>query len=144
MPAKLISDYLKVGEGVGQLMPQTATLLHLRQLAREALPKNLLRSCEIANYKQGTVIIFAENNAVAAKLRLFGPQLIAQLSQRGLQVTAIKVQVQAAEPMTRALTGKRAQLPAAARLPLEQLGQSLPDGALRSAIRSLAKKARER
>ena len=94
MHSQNIAAYLDNSEGIGSLMPQAARLLELRRQLSEFLPKPLAKSCEIANYKQGKVVIFAENGAIAAKLAHYRPKLINLFSARGIEVTAIEVTVQ--------------------------------------------------
>ena len=74
MHAKRIGEYLELDDGTSRLVPQVALLLNIRQRLSEELPDTLWRSCAIANYKQGVVVIFAGNNAAAAKLRLWAAQ----------------------------------------------------------------------
>jgi hypothetical protein len=94
MHSQNIGAYLDSSEGLGSLMPQAARLLELRRQLSEVLPKPLAKSCEIANYKQGKVVIFAENGAIAAKLAHYRPRLISLFCGRGIEVTAIEVSVQ--------------------------------------------------
>ena len=76
MQAKRIGDYLDRENGTSRLVPQAALLLAIRQHLSEVLPDHLQRSCAIANYKQGVVVVIADNNAVAAKLRHYEPKII--------------------------------------------------------------------
>ena len=91
MHSQNIGAHLDNAEGIGSLMPQAARLLELRRQFTEFLPKPLAKYCEIANYKQGKVVIFAENGAIAAKLAHYRPKLISLFSARGFEVTAIAV-----------------------------------------------------
>ena len=94
MQSRNIGAHLDNAEGIGSLMPQAARLLELRRQLSEILPKPLAKFCEIANYKQGKVVIFAENGAIAAKLAHYRPTLISSFCGRGIEVTAIEVTVQ--------------------------------------------------
>jgi hypothetical protein len=85
--------------GIPALMPQARRLLELRQILADLLPGALARSCTLANYKHGKLIVFAENNAIAAKLKLLSPQLCDRLSQRGVEVTGMDIGVQPPEPV---------------------------------------------
>ena len=92
MHSQRVREFLT--DGMYSLMPQAQRLIELRRIAAGALPGNLLRSCSIANYKQGKVVIFAENGAIAAKLAHYRPKLISSFTGRGIEVTAIEVSVQ--------------------------------------------------
>jgi len=140
MHAKRIGQYLDTSPGVDRLTSHAACLLALRRLIAEALPEPLRQSCAIANYKQGKVIVLAENSAAAARLRLLAPSLVELLGQRGWQVTGLKVEVQpAARTRTQPVEEKRL-LSSSARDALARKGAELPESRLRQAIEALARR----
>jgi hypothetical protein len=143
MQAKRIGDYLDRGDGTSRLVPQAALLLAIRQHLSEVLPTNLRRSSSIANYKQGVVVVIAGNNAVAAKLRHYGPKIIETLGKRGLKATGIRVEVQGEDSFAPQVSEKKALFlsPRAADA-LARLGRRLPDSRLKQAIDALARKGR--
>lgn len=143
MQAKQIGDYLDRGDGTSRLVPQAALLLAIRQHLYDVLPDNLRRSCAIANYKQGVVVVIAGNNAVAAKLRHYEPRIIEALGKRGLKATGIRVEVQGAHSFTPQVSEKKALFlsPPAADA-LARLGRRLRDSRLKQAVNALAKKTR--
>src|SRR5262245_13793292 len=141
MQAKRIGDYLDRDDGTSRLVPQAALLLAVRQHLSEVLPDNLRRSCSIANYKQGVVVIVAGNNAVAAKLRHYEPKIIEALGKRGLKATGMRVEVQGGRSFAPQVPEKKALfLPASGADALAQLERRLPDGRLKQAVATLAKK----
>lgn len=138
MQAKRLGEYLDRGAGTSRLVPQAALLLAIRQQLSEVLPDNLWRSCVIANYKQGVVVVVAGTNATAAKLRHLEPRMIEVLGKRGLKATGIKVDVQPTRSFAVQVPEKKALLlSAAARAALGRLACQLPDGRLRRALRTL-------
>jgi hypothetical protein len=143
MQAKRIGDYLDRGDGTSRLVPQAALLLAIRQHLSEVLPTNLRRSCSIANYKQGVVVVIAGNNAVAAKLRHYGPKIIETLGKRGLKATGLRVEVQGEDSFAPQVAEKKALfLSPRASDALARLGRRLPDSRLKEAIDALARKTR--
>jgi len=143
MQAKHIGEYLISDSGTSRLVPQAALLLAIRRQLSVVLPDHLCRSCTIANYKQGVVILFAESNAAAAKLRFLAPRLIEALGKHGLKVTGIKVEVQAKSSFAVQATEKKARsLSSPAAAALGGLCGKLPDGRLKRAVETLAKKGR--
>jgi hypothetical protein len=141
MQAKRLGDYLDRGDGTSRLVPQAALLLAIRQHLSEVLPDNLRRSCSIANYKQGVVVVIAGNSAVAAKLRHYEPKIVETLGKRGLKATGIRVGVQGAPSFAAQVSEKKALfLSPRAASALAQLGRRLPDGRLRQAVDALAKR----
>jgi len=143
MPSKKFSEFLSSAPEIGRLVPQAAELLEIRQALRELLPDSMRGFCEIARVKQGNVVIFAENNATAAKLRLIAPTILSELRRRGLKVTGIEPRVQGGKSQAAQATAKAVELSPAAGEALDQLSARLPDSRLRRAIRSLARKARQ-
>ena len=129
-----------LSDGISSLMPQAKRLIELRQILAESLPENLQRSSSIANYKQGKVVIFADNSAVAAKLKLLAPTLKSALVKSGVEVTGIEVDVQPSQPHETARP-KQAQLSSSAAEDLLRLSTQLPESKLKEAIVSLAAKA---
>ena len=143
MPSKKLGEFLSSAPEIGRLVPQAAELLEIRQALRDLLPDTMRGFCEIARVKQGSVVIFAENNATAAKLRLISPTLLNQLRRRGMQVTGIELRVQGGKSQPPRVPPKAVELSSAAGEALDQLSAQLPDSPLRTAVRSLARKARE-
>lgn len=141
MPTKKLGEFLALAPEIGRLVPQAAELLVVRQVLRGLLPNTLRGFCEIARVKQGNVVIFAENNATAAKLRLLAPTIVNELRRRGLKVTGIEPRVQGG--MSRPAGERRSavELSSAAGEALDRLDAQLPDSRLKTAVRSLARKA---
>jgi hypothetical protein len=139
MQAKRLGEYLDRADATSRLLPQAALLLAIRQQLSAALPDNLRRSCVIANYKQGVVVVVAGTSATAAKLRHLEPRILEVLGKRGLKATGIKVDVQPTRSFPVQVPEKKAPLlSAAARATLATLARRLPDGPLARAIASLA------
>lgn len=135
MHSQRVREFLT--DGMYSLMPQAQRLMELRRIAAGALPGNLLRSCSIANYKQGKVVIFAENSAVAAKLKLLAPTLRDHFVKSAIEVTGIDVEVQPTNPPPEA-PAKHTHLSPGAAQALSELAEQLPDSKLKSSINALA------
>ena len=120
-------------------MPQAKRLLELRKILHDALPANLAKASAIANYKQGKVVIFAENSAVAAKLRLLAPGVKDRMAQSGHEITGIEVEVQLKSRVPAPAPTDR-RLSEAASRELSALAAQLTDSKLKSTLESLASK----
>ena len=142
MPSQKLGVFLTQLDGIASLMPQAKRLLELRAILAAVLPESLSRSCSIANYTQGKIIIFAANSAVAAKLKLMRPDLSDQLSKRGVQVTGIDVEVQLPGP-TPELIEKSAKISQDAAKSLTRLSTQLPDSELKNVLTKLARQKRD-
>jgi hypothetical protein len=139
---KKLDEFLASATEVGPLVPQAAELLDLRQALRELLPASLRDLCQIARVKQGKVVIFAENNAIAAKIRLLEPAIVAKLGRERPNVTGIDVRVQVGTPRPTKSGTPEMRLSPGAGAALRALLDRLPDSRLREAIRALAAKSR--
>jgi len=136
MHSKNLDAYLDQAGGINSLMPQAKRLLELRQVLLETLPAQLAEFANVANFRQGKVIIFAANSAIAAKLKMLGPGLKDRLVDRGLQVTALEIEVQPRQN-TLPEPAKAAVLSDAARQALARLESQLPDSKLKSSVSAL-------
>jgi len=134
MHSKNLRAYLDSTAGIAALLPQAERLIELRRIYSELVPQQLLRYSSIVNYKQENIVIFAENNAIAAKLKLLSPRLVNGFSKRGVQVTGIRLQVQPRQEPRNLLIPKQAKLSAAGAESLETLAKRLPDSRLKQAV----------
>lgn len=134
--------FLLLPDGIASLMPQAQLLIELRRRLAATLPETLKQTCSIANYKQGKVIIFATNGAVAAKLKLMRSKLTKQLSERGVQVTGIEVQVQPPEPEPQVFV-QSTQIGTNAMDSLARLQDQLPDSQLKNVVARFLRRERQ-
>ncbi len=134
--------FLNQPDGIASLMPQARRLIELRGILSAVLPSSLARSCSIANYKRGKVVIFAASSAVAAKLKLMRPTLVEQLSQRGVEVTGLEVRVQALDH-ERQVFEKYSKMSVEAAAKVAELCEQLPDSELKSALGRIARRHRK-
>ena len=138
MHSKNLRAYLGSAAGIAGLLPQAERLIELRRIYSKLLPQQLLRASYIVNYRQQTVVIFAENSSVAAKLRLLSPRLVKDFSKFGTEVTGIRVEVQPRQGPVGVLVQIRAQLSPAGAERLEALAKQLPDSKLKQALAAMA------
>ncbi|MBI2317200.1 MAG: DUF721 domain-containing protein [Betaproteobacteria bacterium] len=139
MHSKTLGAFLDQSEGTNSLMPQAKRLLELRQILLEALPGRLPLHCSVANWRRGRLVIFAENSAIAAKLKLLCPTLSDHYLKRGIEVTAIEIQVQPRPPAP-ARPAKRAALSEAGADSLARFARQLPDSELKTVMTALARR----
>ena len=116
----------------------------LRQLAAlqsalaEVLPGNLATSASVASVKAGELILFADNGAVAAKLRQIAPRILISLRQRGYEITGIHLQVQV-RIRDNPLPQKQISLSSEARNAIDLLSERLNASPLKAALRRLGR-----
>ena len=144
MHSKNLDAYLEQAGGINSLIPQAKRLLELRHAFLESIPAPLSELATVANYRQGKVVIFAANSAVAAKLKLMAPALKDRFLRMGMEVTALDIEVQPGGNAART-PPKVAVLSEAAHQALVTLSAQLPDSKLKDIISSLiTQKVRKR
>lgn len=104
-------------------------------------PDNLAKFSHASSIKNKQINLFADNNAVAAKIKLFIPSLLIKLENQGCEVTSIQVKVQVkSTPKAKAKTIKILSTHAASEL--NQLSKKLSGTPLGEALARLATKAK--
>ena len=103
-------------------------------------PPSLSRSSQVLRLDQQTVIIAANNGAVAAKLRHMTSELISLFQARGYKITGIQIKVQVSAPPSVASIEPRV-LGKAAQDALSKLDRKLPDSPLKTALRRLGRRS---
>ncbi len=103
-------------------------------------PDNLAQLSHASSIKNQQLTIFADNNAVAAKIKLFIPSLLIKLEKQECEVTSIRVKVQVkSTPQIKSKAIKK--LSAKAAIDLNLLAKKLSGTALGDALARLATKA---
>jgi hypothetical protein len=113
-------------------------LMALQSILAEVLPGNLATSAGVASMKAGELILFAENGAIAAKLRQMAPRILISLRQHGYKVTGIHLQVQA-RIRHNPLPQKQISLSSEARNAIDSLSERLNASPLKAALRRLGR-----
>ena len=140
MHSKNLRAYLDSAAGIAGLLPQAERLIELRRIYSKLVPQQLLRSSSIVNYRQRNVVIFADNNAIAAKLRLLSPRLVNDFSKCVVEVTGIRLEVQPRQEPRKKPTAKQARLSLAATESLQTLAKRLPDSRLKQAVTEMVER----
>lgn len=103
-------------------------------------PDSLAKLSHASSIKNKQFTLLADNNAVAAKIKLFIPSLLIKLENQGCEVTSIQVKVQVKSiPKAKAKTIKKLSSHAADEL--NQLSKKLRGTPLGDALARLATKA---
>jgi hypothetical protein len=106
----------------------------------EIAPDNLAQLSHAASIKNQQFTIFANNNTVAAKIKLFMPSLLIKLEKLGCEVTSIRVKVQVkSSPQAKPKVIKK--ISSKAGLDLDFLAKKLAGSPLGDVLSKLAKKA---
>ena len=139
MPHRL-KAFLASNLELRQLSSKAEQLTTLQRHYEAISPPSLARSSQVFRLDQQTVVIAANNGAVAAKLRQMTSELISLFQARGYEVTGIQVMVQVASLPPVASSEPRV-LGKAAQDALSKLDENLPDSPLKTALRRLNRRS---
>lgn len=116
MRSRSVDDCLRADGGLARLTDHADRLLRLQRIFESAVPRPLVRGARVANFKLGRLVIYADNGAVAAKLRQIVPTLRGAFANSAAEVTGIEIKVQPREgdsarrsPVTPVPLGSRAK-----------------------------------
>lgn len=136
MPADTARSFLSAAPNLQTLMQEAKKLLALQNAWDEIAPKPLTTASKVGAVHGQTLIVYASNGAVAAKLRQLAPSLLAKFQERAVEVTAIRVDVQVEAPPP-ARKQKDLALSRNALNNLEELERSLATSPLKNALQTL-------
>lgn len=136
-----LNSYLSDADGAGRLMAHVALLRKLARIYANTAPEHLGQASRVANYKSGTVVIHADNGAVAVKLRQMAPTLAREFSNRGVECSGVQVKVQALEISGHSTQPVQRTLPSRAARELAELAGGMRASPLRAAIETLLRRA---
>ena len=125
------------------LRQKTRQLAVWRERYARLVPPALASGSRVAGFRAGALVLWADNAAVAAKLKQLTPRLMTALNQQANEVTSIRVQVQPAQA-----TQRRGKNPAGRELPrraveaFEQLSTGMAESALKHAVETLVARRR--
>lgn len=108
----------------------------LQQAYLEAAPEDVARWSRVGSETQGTMVLFADNSAVAARLRQSTPRLLAIIRQRYPEVTSIRIEAQVVRN-SKVKNWQKRRIGTTGLDNLQGLADSLSDGPLRAAISNL-------
>jgi hypothetical protein len=126
--------------GAGELRNLSAGARRIRALERAwqaAAPEALGASSHVRTCKEGTLVIVADNAAVAAKLRQMTGRLLAAIKQSADGVDMLRIEVGVDSGQAPAVSPKKAALGDAAVEQFAALARRVPDGNLKDALDQL-------
>ncbi|MDQ5916868.1 MAG: hypothetical protein QG584_2762 [Pseudomonadota bacterium] len=136
-----LDRFLANTDAAGSVMAHARLLQKLARIYENSAPEHLGKASRVANYKSGTVVIHADNGAVAVKLRQMAPTLANEFSKRGVECNGVTVKVQAIEISQHFQSPTGHTLPAGAGRALAELAAGMPASPLREAIETLLERS---
>ena len=90
---RLLHRFLGSGDALARLQDHAARLRRLQGALDTALPPQMKGQCQVANLKEGTLVVSAQGGAAAVRLRQMLPSLVEHFARAGHAVQTIKVKV---------------------------------------------------
>ena len=141
MPVRRISDYINASNRLRPLVTNARRAAGLDQVLLKAAPPSLARSCRVKEEREGTLVLVAENAAVASKLKQLAPRLLLAYQNQGEKITAIRIEVQVDSAAgTNPIQHAARTLDADSVEKLNQLVDRLEDSPLKAALAKLARR----
>lgn len=112
--------------------------LAAQEIWKAIAPDNLATLSHASSIKNKQLTLFANNNTIAAKIKLFVPSLLIQLQKQGCEVTSIRVKVQVKSGLV-AKPKRLKEISPQAAINLNRLANQLSGTALGDALTKLAK-----
>ena len=121
------------------LSERASNLTASQKIWNSAVPDALKPFTRAGAVKHKRLTVYADNGAVAAKIKFLLPSLLIKLQKQGLEVTAIRIEVQVKSAPRK--PGQKARtVPAQAAANLQALATKLGDSELGAALSRLARR----
>ena len=144
MPLHTIGDLLGATEELRTLSARARRLRELQTLYVGSAPRELAQSSRVRNLRGGTLLISADNAAIAAKLKQLAPTLLASIRKSEAEITGIRIEVQVSGALhERIPKSRKTPLTADAIQEFDSLAKRVPDGNLKAALTRLVRRHRK-
>lgn len=133
-----INALFKENAELAILSDQASSLTAAQKIWSSAVPDALKPFIQAGAIKHKRLTVYADNGAIAAKIKMLLPSLLIKLQKQGLEVTSIRVEVQVKSGSRKTAKDVRTLTPQAS-AQLSALADELGDSALGAALARLAK-----
>ena len=139
MPLHSLGDLLGTTEALKALTARCRRLKELQSLYVRTAPRELAGSSRVKGCRAGTLFVFADNAAVAAKLKQLAPRLLAAIRENEPEINQIRIEVQVGGRAGGGpYTSRKTPLTPATIRRFGELAEAIPDGGLKAALARLA------
>jgi hypothetical protein len=141
MAARKIGEVLAVSGELKALSREARRLAELEQLLFAALPRALAEATRIKSLRAGTLILSADNAAVAAKLRQIAPRFLLHVQKSATEVSGIRIDVQPALQQEKRVKRPEKSLPGVTAITnFQSLSEGLRESPLKEALTRLVQR----
>ena len=141
MPLHAIGKLLVATDELKALSARMRRLLELQTLYARSAPRELANASRVKNLRTGTLLVSADNAAVAAKLKQLAPTLLASIRKTEAEITGLRIEVQVSGAAhERAPESKKKALSPDAVQKFDELAKQVEDGDLKTALANLVRR----
>lgn len=137
MSTRKLNYFIDTSPALHNLTQQAQRLMALQNTLNSLAPQPLAQFCSVASFENNVLVIYTDNGAIASKLKQQLPTLLAKFQQRKIEVTSIRVEVQAQPLHTNHIKIKEIALSSGGIESLERLADYLEDSPLKSALAAM-------
>lgn len=138
MPAHKIDFYLNSSNSLRRLTDEARRIAELQRVFLKIAPQSLTQASCVRQLRAGTLVLLAENAAIATKLKQMLPRLLTSCQKQGMQVTAIRVEVQVRDAAPEVATKRSTKhLSTESIENLDRLAAGLEDSPLKQALTNM-------
>ncbi|GHT90113.1 hypothetical protein FACS1894185_0280 [Betaproteobacteria bacterium] len=129
-------------ELAARLIPHALMIGRLGETFAKTAPRSLAQQARVVNYRLNTVVIHANNGAIAAKLRQISQRLKNAFIAMGLQCNEVEVKVQPIETLEQNVTTHAKSISSASAQKILACAAAMPpDSRLAASLRELLERA---
>ncbi|MFA5241869.1 MAG: DUF721 domain-containing protein [Sulfuricella sp.] len=137
MSVRKLQSYLTSTTSLAALAERIAHVSKLQRLWERLAPPPLAQMCRVSGLQDRILVLYANNGAIAAKIRQLAPTVLEKFQKNGVEVTAILVRVQADFRPLRERPPKTLRLGSAGAASLRQLAVQLEESPLKRALEAM-------
>ena len=136
MSVRALTTFIQAEPALKPLLRRLSELSYLQRLYTQFVPPSLAKLGQVGYFRDGTLIIFAENGAAAAKLKQVLPEVTQKISQQLQQLIEVRVSVQV-DPLAQKTESSRrlkSRMSREAIQSLRKLAEDLPPSPLKEEV----------
>jgi len=141
MPLHPLGKLLGATDELKALSARMRRLRELQTLYVRSAPRELASASRVKNLRTGTLLVSADNAAIAAKLKQLAPTLLASIRKTEAEVTGLRIEVQVSGAAhERRPKSKKRPLSTDAIEKFDELAKRVEDGGLKTALANLVRR----
>ena len=137
---KLDSFFVTPASPLNRLALAAQRLNSISRIWETVAPIGLALFCRVGRLDDGVLTLFADNGAIASKIKQQLPSLLEKLQQRGSEITGIRIEVQVKIPSPVAPPLSKPTISQQSLGSLQRLDAELEESPLKEALTNLIKR----